>query len=53
MNNGEVEALMAMKEIARQLRIANRLKAWELKEDHRELTPPHTNSAEIDEIMEG
>ena len=51
MKNGEIEALMALKDIAHQLRIANKLKAWELKKNHRELTPPYNNASEIDEIM--
>ncbi len=51
MNNGEIEALIALKEIAHQLKIANKLKAWELKENHRELVQPYENAKEIENIL--
>jgi len=38
-------------EIVKQLEIANKLKAWELKLKYRELTPPYDHAAQIDEIM--
>ena len=39
--------------IAKQLKIANKLKAWELKYNHRELGPIQTNATAIDIIMKG
>ena len=38
-------------EIAKQLKIANELKAWELKLKYKELTPPYDHAAQIDAIM--
>jgi hypothetical protein len=40
-------------ELVNQLKIANKLKAWELKYNHRELGPIQNNAIEIDEIMKG
>jgi len=40
-------------ELVEQLKIANKLKAWELKYNHRELGPIQTNAIEIDKIMKG
>ena len=40
-------------ELVKQLKIANKLKAWELKYNHRELGPIQTNATAIDIIMKG
>ena len=40
-------------ELVEQLKIANKLKAWELKYNHRELGPIQNNAIEIDAIMKG
>ena len=40
-------------ELVEQLKIANKLKAWELKYNHRELGPTQHNAIEIDNIMKG
>ena len=53
----QLDALIAvahqLPEIAKQLKIANELKAWELKIAYRELTPPWNHAEEIDSIMKG
>ena len=53
----QLNALIAVShqlpEIAKQLKIANELKAWELKIAYRELTPPWNHAEEIDSIMKG
>ena len=53
----QLNALIAvahqLPEIAKQLKIANELKAWELKLKYRELTPPWNHAEEIDSIMNG
>ena len=55
MPQSQLNALIAVShqlpEIAKQLKIANKLKAWELKLKYRELTPPFDHAAEIDKIM--
>ena len=57
MPQAQLNALTAvahqLPEIAKQLKIANELKAWELKYKHRELGPTQTNAVEIDKIMKG
>ena len=40
-------------ELVEQLKIANKLKAWELKYKHREFGPTQNNAIEIDAIMKG
>ena len=40
-------------EIVKQLKIANELKAWELKIAYREMTPPWRHDEQIDAIMKG
>lgn len=40
-------------ELVEQLKIANKLKAWELKVAYREMTPPWNHAEEIDSIMKG
>lgn len=53
----QVNALTALAhqlpELVKQLKIANELKAWELKYKHRELGPTQHNAIEIDAIMKG
>jgi len=53
----QLNALIAvahqLPEIAKQLKIANELKAWELKVAYREMTPPWRHAEEIDAIMKG
>ena len=57
MPQAQLNALIAvahrLPEIAKQLKIANELKAWELKVAYRELTPPWNHAEEIDAIMKG
>lgn len=40
-------------DLVKQLEIANKLKAWELKHNHHELGPTQSNAIEIDNIMKG
>ena len=53
----QVDALVTLvhqlPELVEQLKIANKLKAWELKYNHCELGPTQTNAIEIDNIMKG
>ena len=53
----QVDALVTLvhqlPELVEQLKIANKLKAWELKYNHRELGPIQTNATAIDIIMKG
>ncbi len=53
----QIDALITvarqLPEIAKQLKIANELKAWELKIAYRELTPPFQHAEQIDAIMNG
>lgn len=51
--NALIAATHQLPEIAKQLKIANELKAWELKYNHRELGQTQTNAIEIDKIMKG
>ena len=57
MHQTQFEALMTivhqLPNLVEQLKIANKLKAWELKYNHRELGPIQTNAIEIDNIMKG
>lgn len=57
MTQAELNAFVAvahqLPEIAKQLKIANELKAWELKIAYREMTPPRHHAEEIDKIMKG
>jgi len=46
-----IRYLPEIAEIAKQLKIANELKAWELKLKYKELTPPYDHAAQIDAIM--
>lgn len=53
----QVDALITLvhqlPELVEQLKIANKLKAWELKYNHRELGLTQHNAVEIDNIMKG
>ena len=53
----QLNALIAvahqLPEIAKQLKIANELKVWELKLVYRERTPPWNRADELDKILNG
>ena len=53
----QLDALMTfvhqLPELAHQLKIANELRAWELKLKYRELYEPYRHADEIDKIMKG
>lgn len=51
--NAFIAVAHQLPEIAKQLKIANELKAWELKIAYREMTPPWNHAKEIDAIMKG
>jgi ABC-2 type transport system ATP-binding protein len=53
MKKNSRELLRRLGFIPQDLAIHNKLKAWELKYNHRELGPIQTNAIEIDKIMKG